>query len=180
MDERPDAGDKRAPGRDGFPGGTPRLPRLSSPLPIEHVIEATDDEPAVMFVGGGFVDDELTRRRSARRGGPTGDVDDVDDADGDHEPAHASFTDYSPNESLFYTHEVEEVVETPAPTPNAALGVAPDATWDDIKAAHRKLMAELHPDRFVTAPEAARRDAEERLVEVNLAFHTLAKERRAS
>ena len=92
----------------------------------------------------------------------------------------ASFADYSPPESLFYVHEVEETVETPAPTPYAALGVAPGASWREIKAAHRSLMAELHPDRFVTASERQQREAADRLAEINLAFHNLSKERTAS
>jgi DnaJ-class molecular chaperone len=109
-----------------------------------------------MFVDGGFVE-------PARPSGPT----------------TATFTDYSPPESLFYTHEVEQEVEGPvAPTPYAALGVDPTATWAEIKAAYRALVAQLHPDRFVTATDEEQAAAAEQLAEVNVAYHALAKERR--
>ena len=99
------------------------------------------------------------------------------DADG---PTVATFADVPPPELLFYVHEVEETVETPAPTPHAALGVGPEASWREIKAAHRRLLAQLHPDRFVTATERQQREAADRLAEVNLAYHQLSKERTAS
>ena len=171
--------DRRSPGTGSFPGGSPRLPRLNGRTSAAG-IQASDDEPPVMFVTGGFVEDELTRARRSRRRRD-------EDPDPPEEPVYASFNDYSPTESLFFhpagrhEHEVpEEVEDAGPPTPYALLGVSPDATWKEIKSAHRALLSELHPDRFVTATDAERNDAAERLAEVNLAFHTLDKERRAS
>lgn len=48
------------------------------------------------------------------------------------------------------------------------LGVSRDATVEEIKAAHRSLVRELHPDRSPDDPEA-----EKRFVEVQLAYETL-------
>jgi curved DNA-binding protein CbpA len=50
------------------------------------------------------------------------------------------------------------------------LGVAPDCSEDELHAAHRALVFDLHPDRHQHLPEEDRRRAAERLVEVNLAW----------
>jgi hypothetical protein len=148
--------DTDGPGSGAFPGGSARLPRIVGPSRRPPGVDALEDAPPVMFVEGGFAE-------PARPSGPT----------------RATFTDYSPPESLFYTHEVEHEVEGPvAPTPHAALGVDPGATWTEIKAAYRGLVAQLHPDRFVTATDEERDAAAEQLAEVNVAYHALAKERR--
>ena len=185
MEKGNEVDEQHTPGRSGFPGGTPRLPRLNSEPPPPAGIQGSVDEPAVEFVTGGFIEDELTRARRSRR--PTDD--DADRTDGEPtDPVYARFTDYSPNESLFFhpagnrgTAEPDRDVGDDQPlTPHALLRVTPDASWQQIKAAHRSLLAELHPDRFVTATQAERDRAAEQLAEVNLAFHTLDKERRAS
>lgn len=49
----------------------------------------------------------------------------------------------------------------------AVLGVAPDATQEQLKAAHRELVRRHHPDR---APPAERDAATERMREVNVAY----------
>jgi DnaJ-domain-containing protein 1 len=175
------------PATGGFPGGAPRLPRLGS-APKERGIKGTPDEPAVVFVTGGFVEDELTlARRNRRPQEATANADTSPEVDGDA-PVYASFNDYSPNESLFFSagpmfagdDPTAETVEEGPLTPHEVLGLAPGATWTEIKAAHRALLAELHPDRFVTASSAEQLRASERLAAVNLAFHTLDRERRAS
>jgi hypothetical protein len=185
--KRTDDEDERGPDHSGFPGGSPRLPRLNGTLLGPGGISAADGEPSVMFVNGGFVADELTRARQARARSRTGKQDRAASAKDDG-PVYATFSDYSPTDSLFF-HPAGSARDGAAPaptdpdaptTPYALLGVAPDASWKQIKLAHRNLLAELHPDRFVTASEAERRVAAERLAEVNLAFHTLDKERRAS
>ncbi len=185
MEKGNEVDEERTPGRSGFPGGTPRLPRLNSEMPTPAGIKGSVDEPAVEFVTGGFLEDELTRARRTRR---PADADDDRTDSATSDPVYASFTDYSPNESLFFhpagtrcTTEPDSVVDDDIPlTPHAILRVTPDASWQQIKSAHRSLLAELHPDRFVTATQAERDRAAEQLAEVNLAFHTLDKERRAS
>lgn len=52
------------------------------------------------------------------------------------------------------------------------LGVESSASAGDVKKAHRKLMMELHPDRFVGDEEGAR-EAQERMLEVQEAYGEL-------
>ena len=63
--------------------------------------------------------------------------------------------------------------------PTTTLGVDDDADWKTIRAAHRKLLAQLHPDRFVTADERTRQEAADRLAAINIAYHELERTRRA-
>ena len=151
----------------GVPGGSTRLPRLSSP----HGRRGPGGGPAVEVVEGGFIDDELTRARRSRE------QREQSTTAGD-EPTVLRFQDYSPTESLFVpTADDRTPVDPDAPT--TILGVTPDADWNTIRAAHRKLLAQLHPDRFVTADERTRTDASERLARINIAYHELERTRRA-
>ena len=54
------------------------------------------------------------------------------------------------------------------PDPWAVLGLPRDAPWDDVRAAHRRLAKELHPD--VAGTDTDHR----RMAEVNAAFALLA------
>jgi len=53
------------------------------------------------------------------------------------------------------------------------LNIKRDATQDDIKAAYRKLAKQYHPDKFATAPEEKKREAEEKFKEIQHAYDVL-------
>lgn len=52
------------------------------------------------------------------------------------------------------------------------LGVGPDATMDEVKAAYRLKMREHHPDRYAHDPKAEA-DAQERAQVINVAYQEL-------
>ncbi|UDY35517.1 J domain-containing protein [Dermatobacter hominis] len=171
-------GDRTRPVARGVPGGATRLPRLRAD---GHGLEGAGDGPSVEMVGGGFVEDELTRARRSRLARERSDSPGQQQA---AEPVELRFADYSPMESLF-----EPLPSAPTgasgPTfdledaPTRVLGVEDDADWNTIRAAHRKLLAKLHPDRFVTADERTRQDAADKLAAINVAYHELERTRRA-
>ncbi len=53
------------------------------------------------------------------------------------------------------------------------LGVAKDATEEEIRSAHRSLARRWHPDRFPEGPE--RLWAEEKMIQINLAYEEVMK-----
>ncbi|GIV52502.1 MAG: hypothetical protein KatS3mg038_3023 [Candidatus Kapaibacterium sp.] len=53
------------------------------------------------------------------------------------------------------------------------LGVAPTASNEQIKAAYRRAIAQVHPDRFAHAPQQQQRAAAERALEINRAYAIL-------
>ena len=55
------------------------------------------------------------------------------------------------------------------------LGVRVDATWDDIKRAHRKLSGQWHPDKFVKMSRRDQQNAAVKFKNVQLALDVLAK-----
>ena len=55
----------------------------------------------------------------------------------------------------------------------SALGIRPDASAEEIKKAYRRLVMECHPDRNRGNP-----DSEDRLKEINEAYHILGNEER--
>ncbi len=93
---------------------------------------------------------------------------------------------YHPNEDQFLTRvgEIFGIGETPfrrlrarfvpdaVPDPYSVLGVAPDATNKEIRAAWRKLVQETHPDRMIArgVPEEAMKLAESRMAAINRAW----------
>lgn len=58
------------------------------------------------------------------------------------------------------------------------LGLEPDATWDDVVAAHRQIAKRFHPDRLIHADDAARAEGEEQMRCANAAYEELRKRQR--
>ena len=48
----------------------------------------------------------------------------------------------------------------------SVLGLPPNATKDDVKAAYRRLSLKYHPDRNVDKSEAERKEAEQKFKEI--------------
>ena len=57
------------------------------------------------------------------------------------------------------------------------LGITPDATDDEVKAAYRRMALKHHPDRVATLGEDVRKAAEQKLQEINAAKETIYKAR---
>lgn len=61
------------------------------------------------------------------------------------------------------------------PDPYDVLGVSPDASYDEVRAAWRALVRESHPDQMIArgVPEEAIRMAEKRLIAINRAWEAV-------
>jgi molecular chaperone DnaJ len=57
--------------------------------------------------------------------------------------------------------------------PYIILGVSRNATSAEIRTAYRRLFMAHHPDRLMNATEAARRDGEEKMKQINAAYAIL-------
>ncbi len=96
---------------------------------------------------------------------------------------------YHPNENAFL-EEVAQIFDLPeqefaalkmrfvpdaTPLPYMVLGIPPDATLEDARAAWRKLVRANHPDALVARglPEEAVKMAEKRMIDINRAWETL-------
>ena len=85
------------------------------------------------------------------------------------------FEAYYSSESLF-----DRTIEGPADTeegPYGVLGLRRSATWEQVAKAHRKLVAQLHPDRYVGEDDTVRAAAERRVRDVNEAYATIRRQR---
>ncbi|MCS6999647.1 MAG: J domain-containing protein [Bacteroidota bacterium] len=96
----------------------------------------------------------------------------------------ASSTSYATIEDEELRRIIEELHQprTQPPPPRTSgivewayrtLGVPPSATNAEIKAAYRRAIARVHPDRYASAPDQQRRWAEQRAQEINRAYAIL-------
>ncbi len=80
-------------------------------------------------------------------------------------------------------YSTESLFEAPSPDvstangPYGILGLTRAASWEQVAKAHRKLVSQLHPDRFVGADEPVREAAERRVRDVNEAYATIRRQR---
>lgn len=101
----------------------------------------------------------------------------VEAAEERREDPAGTFSDYFTVESLFEGTPVDEDVPSDA---YAILGVTRRSSWEEISKAHRRLVARLHPDRYVDADPATREHAERRVRDVNEAYSEIRRERSPS
>lgn len=91
--------------------------------------------------------------------------------------SNTAFGQYYSLQSLFVSDPELEVHTDPSEKPYAVLGLTRQASWDQIRRAHRSLVSTLHPDRYVDADEAIRADAEKRVRDVNEAYSEIRRQR---
>lgn len=60
------------------------------------------------------------------------------------------------------------------------LGITKSATDEDIRKAYKKLAITLHPDRFATAGESEKKEAEKKFKEINAAYEILSDKQKRS
>ncbi len=106
-------------------------------------------------------------------------------ADGDYHPAEDAFLHrvaeiFDITEAKFRAIRTRFVPDA-EPDPWAVLGLAPDATLAEARAAWRAAVRESHPDRMFArgVPQEAIRVAEERLVAINRAWEEISRGRAA-
>jgi len=100
-------------------------------------------------------------------------------ADGMYHPNEDAFLDdvahiFGMSDAEFATLKARFVPDT-SPLPHSVLGIAPDATLEEARAAWRKLVRANHPDALVARglPEEAIRMAEKRMIDINRAWEHL-------
>lgn len=140
------------PSGRSFPGGSTPLPRISQPR---------GEDPDVMFVESAFY-------REPREPWPESSA-----------LADTGFGQYYSTQSLFDSAPELFVEPDRNDGPYAVLGLTRRATWEEISKAHRRLVSELHPDRYVDADDVVRNAAERRVRDVNEAYAEIRRERAA-
>jgi DnaJ domain len=135
-----------------FPGGTTRLPRISHPR---------TDGPDATFVDSAFYREPSEPWPASSALADTG------------------FGQYYSTQSLF--DSVPELFVEPdrEDGPYTVLGLTRRADWEEISKAHRRLVSELHPDRYVDADDVVRDAAERRVRDVNEAYAEIRRDRAA-
>lgn len=106
-------------------------------------------------------------------------------ADGDYHPSEDAFlsrvAEIFGMEELAFRRMRARHVPDAVPDPYDVLGVSPDATLDEIRAAWRMQVRETHPDRMIArgVPEEAVRLAERRMQAINRAWEDIQASRAA-
>ncbi|MEP5730756.1 MAG: molecular chaperone DjiA [Sulfitobacter sp.] len=100
-------------------------------------------------------------------------------ADGTYHPNEDAFLDdvahiFGLSDAQFASLKARFVPDT-SPLPHTVLGIAPDATLEEARAAWRKLVRANHPDALVARglPAEAVAMAEKRMIDINQAWATL-------
>lgn len=97
-----------------------------------------------------------------------------EDAPVEEEDDAESFAARFPTESLYIDADDDDAALALDPDdPHRILGLASDASWDEVVAAHRELARVHHPDRHRESSPAERAEAEDRMSRVNVAYNTL-------
>ncbi|MGB3412763.1 MAG: J domain-containing protein [Microthrixaceae bacterium] len=146
--------DRPSGGDDGFPGGRPKLPRISRPHTLDR-----DEE---------FVERALHREPAASERAGNPDVDSF---------SSTGFGQYYSTQSLFSATPDPATSTGSNGGPYAVLGLTRHASWEQIRSAHRSLVSLLHPDRYVNADEEVKANAERRVRDVNEAFSEIRRQR---
>ncbi|KIN64358.1 DnaJ-like protein [Sulfitobacter noctilucicola] len=100
-------------------------------------------------------------------------------ADGTYHPNEDAFLEdvariFGLSETAFAILRARFVPDT-SPLPHTVLGIAPNASLEEARAAWRKLVRANHPDALVARglPQEAIRMAEKRMIDINRAWETL-------
>lgn len=110
----------------------------------------------------------------------------IANADGELHPNELNYIRVVAKIFGFAPEEIEALVERHAgsapDSPYAVLGVAPDASLDELKKRYRQLVRETHPDRMIAegVPSDMIAVATRRAAEVNAAYDTILKQRGVS
>lgn len=81
---------------------------------------------------------------------------------------------------LFSARRGEPKPDAAEPDPYAVLGVAEDASMDEIDAAYRRKMSDYHPDKVANAAAEIKALAETRAREINAAYEAIRKRRQGA
>ena len=85
------------------------------------------------------------------------------------------FETYYSTESLFEAPPTGPAAGSDGPY--GMLGLTRAASWDEVAKSHRRLVSQLHPDRYVDADDTVRAAAERRVRDVNEAYATIRRQR---